>query len=325
MELTWQGVVGPLPLAMPAGVIINAHDNARQLDASYTVGPLTLTSSRTQLIEHLRAEPQSLTGVTTVASCPIIVQSTTTGHDHADAERTAVGHLHRLACLLALCWAEPWQVRSAPCEASRNLDPIGEAWPWPGTPGGGDDSSWPPPPDPQPLPSWLSPAWDELGDTKLSRALSCWHEGILMEASHQSFAYAAYTATIEAIVQTAWGRETIETEGVTRCKACGATRGSGARFRAAVELVATDAELSALDSTGRGYGHRSRTLHQGQTHGIETIFGAMFTWRTEVVDGQMRMIPDDGDAEVFVLRTVPALRRVARRLLLHALDGASAA
>src|SRR5437588_10563612 len=112
--------------------------------------------------------------------------------------------------------------------------------------------------------SCLSRAWDIAAcDNGVDRALSVYHEGLLLKERHPSFALVAFTAAIEAVGTRIWEPP--------RCRACGVVMKSAERFRNALRLVAPQ----KADDLGRLYGHRSKTVHAGHLHGSELFFGPL--------------------------------------------------
>jgi hypothetical protein len=113
-DFEWWGVVGPQPLPLMGGVIIDAHDRSRRLGKPSTVGPLTLQAPENPLIEWRRGDPRPLDVIEKFESWPIIIQGVTGAEARHEADRKASQLLHRAAVLLSLAWDEPRQERTAP-------------------------------------------------------------------------------------------------------------------------------------------------------------------------------------------------------------------
>lgn len=305
----WWAIIGPIPSPTVGGFLVTPHDQTRRLAGTAHVGPLRLNGADTPLVEWLTCEPHTLFGVSKFVSWPIIAESADGGERGTPAHREASRLLHRLVCLLAVGWDEPWQERCTP-QSAQSLSPqIPESWPpppfWHGAPG----------PDlsarDEPLPSWIPAAWDSLAsDDVLSGIASFWHQGLLASPRHPSLAAVAYTAAIEraAFWLAAHGDERIPA-------------GSGRRrVDAAIALVADEDEAELLKPL---YAARSRTAHGGRLHGIETVTGAFFSLKYipgDIARGIRPVLQSDlTDPLQMFTRRLQTARSVARRLIMHAL------
>lgn len=229
---------------------------------------------------------------------PIIVEGRSQEDEWAKADREAAGALHRLASLVSLAWNEPFQVRVGPQLASTLPPRLPDDWMAP------RDSFLGANPqigmrDEQPLPGWLQEAWryldndDRAGDA--AAALSLWHEGLLLQPEHPSFALVAFVASVEQVDKVLQP----------------ATSGSAARFWKALGQVTPASDLAALRKPDV-YKLRSSTAHGSRVHGLETIFGAV------VPPPPLSTISPDPLSH-FVHRTVPQMAKAARALLIRML------
>jgi len=225
---------------------------------------------------------------------PIIVEGRSTETTWPKVDREAARALHRLASLVSLEWAEPLQVRVGPQSGSLPSQ-FPDDWMAP------NDSRFGPNPqvglrDERPLPEWLQHAWDMLDtdDAKGDAAagLSLWHEGVLLQPEHPSFALVAFVASVEQMGKLLEPRK----------------RGYAARFWNALHGAVTESEFAAL-KTSDVYGLRSEIAHGSRVHGLETIYGAV------VPPPALAATTPDAIA-VFAHRTVPQLAKAARALML---------
>src|SRR5258708_5749841 len=127
----WWAIIGPIPTPPSGGLLATPHDQGRALAQSVTVGPLQLADGGRALVEWLTCEPDTLFGVTKFVSWPIIVTGSAPGQRGEISYREGSRKLHRLVCLLALAWGEPWQERSAPGSPDAIPLRIPDSWPPP--------------------------------------------------------------------------------------------------------------------------------------------------------------------------------------------------
>lgn len=326
--------MGPVPSQTPSGVIAVPHDRAAVLDQEYEVGPVTIRPGGRRFTEYLRSEPFQLDGLTWCETWPVIAQGKWPGNmietdpryerlktlSGQDAnERVVAMWLHRTACLFSLATREAWQVRTAAVDQSTRPPTVPEDWPKPPMAFGDEPGL---DPVPRALPEWVNGAWEKLEqDEKASRALSAWHQGLLLNPLFPSYAMVAYCGTIETIAESLVLKDLITVESAA-CDTCGNVPKVTARFWATVALVRSDEEIASLKKTVNPYKARSNTAHGSATYGIETMFGTMHMFiYTPPADGQaatMRM--DEADAtQVFMWRDVPTVREIAADLLYRTL------
>lgn len=270
----WWGLLGPIPSPHPAGIIAVPHDRMATLDREYEVGPVRLRPGGKLLTEYLRSEPYQLDGCTWFETWPVIAEGRWPGaliasDDRygalgpmrgADAnERLVSMWLHRVVALVALASGEAWQVRTKPVETSARPAEVPEDWPRPPIAAMGPDSGIVP--YPRALPSWVQNAWGVLEeDTKLAAALTVWHQGLLLNASHPSFSLIAFCGAIETIAESEALKSQIDVSPLP-CAECGNMPKAQARFWETIGLVRSPDEVQAMKKTGNPYGRRSRSAH----------------------------------------------------------------
>jgi len=325
----WWALIGPVPLGAPAGIIAVPHDRARTLSGPWQVGPLNLRPGERLYREYRTLEPLQLAGVSEAETYPIIVEGDWADcraafpADHLQGqqsnERSALMALHRLCCLLALAWGEGWQVRTAPEDPERLPPQVPESWPRPPM---APSPAWSLDPDPQPLPSWIAPAWDlAAADEALASALTFWHQGLLLTSDFPSFALVALSGCIEALASCGAFQGLVEADDKP-CGACGTRTGASRRFWSTVGLVADEDEVRRLRRDWDAYGRRSAVAHGRTTHGVETAFGSVFLlrYRPPAAGEPARFEIDDADpSQVFMLGVLPAVGNVTAQLLYKAL------
>jgi len=210
MEFTaedWWALIGPLPVRLTSAIDFVAHDKTRRLAGPHRLGEVTLRPGEGLLFEQRPNEPIDLAGTLGHESWPIIVEGTSPSTAHLEHDVVAAARVARSATLLALEWDEPWAVRTSP-KRSLQLPPRipdferpNDPWSRPLSPElirEGDAT------DPIVLPTWLAEAWTAMDkDEYAANAAHAWHEGLLMIASHPSFAAGAFVSAVDA----AWPHE----------------------------------------------------------------------------------------------------------------------
>ncbi len=302
----WWALLAPTATDEPTGWVTVSHDRWRALDREYRFGGLSIRTAATELIDYV---PSLHLGWSQRSCWPIVVRGESSGQVFAEAAGSVLPPLHRLCTLLAIEWAEPWQIRVAPTD----LRALPVEVPEPAVP-----ESWHEPRrteqrDPQPLPGRVLQIWDrlKLGEADaLGAALSLWHQGILLMRQHPSFAFVAFTAAIEAVASSPPVADQVG--GLPNaCPECKFVGGSGARFRRALALVASQEELDELKKA-KLYDLRSQTVHGRTLHGIEEQFGARIYLPRNLDDPMQR----------FMFETLRTVCRISRELVLLALTSA---
>jgi hypothetical protein len=246
----WRAIIGPTP-----GIEIKYQT----LAADAEIGPLHLTSAGVCIDERVALQQPSLGIHGGFWSWPLYVDGSSKGFNWHAAASVAHRDLHRLVCLISVAWDQSWTLRQAPAPLEWGQAAIPD-----NLVRKPEDEATVAQPATISVPSWLSRAWDIAAhDTGVDRALSVYHEGMLLKERHPSFALVAFTAAVEAVGARIWE--------LPRCGACGVVMKSAERFRNALRLVAPQ----KADDLGRLYGNRSRTVHAGQLHGSELFFGPL--------------------------------------------------
>ena len=170
---------------------------------------------------------------------------------------------------------------------------------------------------------WLTAAWDQLGtDGHLAAAFTAWHQGLLLTPRHPSFAHVAFVGAVEELSHAAPFAAIVDGGLPVPCPTCGARHDASIRFWTMVSQVAADEGVGGLKKL-EVLGKRGATAHGAGVHGIETTYGSvvLLDWIPPSPEGdppRFELNPDD-PAQIFVLKVVPAVRGIARRLLLKAL------
>jgi hypothetical protein len=292
----WWALVSPAPLREPAGFLTTPHDAGRVLSKEYQLGPIRIAPGERQLIEYL---PLLAQGWSSVVSWPVLVHGGIRGK-WRETDRAAAQLLHRLCCLLALAWGEPWQVRLAPAP-NVNLSPQVPDPALIPNPSRFYDSGNPQIGlrDEAGLPDWVVTAWSRLDNpdfaARAQPALSLWHEGILLQPEHPSLAVVAFVAALEQSAQSLTGYDKAASD--------------SAKFWLGAESVGTPEEIQQLREA-RIYGKRSATSHGAALHGIEVEFGFML----------LQPIGSEDPTYKFVFGTAQLIRSISRRCLVNILS-----
>lgn len=258
----WWGLVGAVGSPMSGTPDLTPHDKTRRLAEATVLGPLTMRPGDKLLVEYVRLDPMDLSGYGQIESHPIIVE----GEDPEPRwQQPAASKVVAAARLLALLWAEPWVVRTAPIDVRGRKPEVPDSWSSPAPDPLLDDGPDAPAliaedPEhnkPSTLPPWLSAAWwKQDHHSYLAQALAAWHEGLQLQMLHPSMAMVAYVGAIEII-----GRQ------------LGTRRTTGAAFKAALEAAEVASIPGAL--ADRLYARRSNTAHEGRLHGVENYLGTI--------------------------------------------------
>ncbi len=291
----WWALLGPAVRLEPSGYLTTPHHAGRVLAKSHEVGALVLRPAERQVVEYSRLLD---IGWKQSVFWPVVVQRRAAIDDWPRVAAVAACELHRICCLLSLEWNEPWQVLVSPEQTTAlpptmpdNSPPPNDWW-----------DGWSPQlglRDEVELRPWINEAWTELDCSGITSsgaaALSLWHEGILLQPAHPSFALVAFVACVEQVARVLPELQSID-KGRT-----------AALYEAAVNLVATSNEIELMEKW-RPYKLRSSTAHGSRVHGLETVFGAV------IVPPFLADKPP-GPVSEFVHLTVPCLSRVSRRQL----------
>lgn len=323
MEFTaedWWALIGPLPVRLTSAIDFVAHDKTRRLAGPHRLGEVTLRPGEGLLFEQRPNEPIDLAGTLEHESWPIIVEGTSPSTVHLEHDVVAAARVARSTTLLALEWDEPWAVRTSP-KRSLQLPPRipdferpNDPWSRPLSPElirEGDAT------DPIVLPTWLAEAWTAMDeDEYAANAAHAWHEGLLMIASHPSFAAGAFVSAVDALGHTNWARQN---RGVSP------TAGAVSRVKALLETEIVGPNAKQLIDTI--YELRSGTTHEARLHGFELSVGAFSAMTLTQWDGaggneRISLEPVGTDPiHDFLSGVLSPLRRASRRLVTSALGG----
>lgn len=276
----WYAIIGPAP-----GI-----DETLAIEAD-AVGPVRLEPTGKHYLEWIPPAMPSLFSRQGFGWWPVVAYGESVGFDWFKAGQLAARDLRRLCGLLSVATDRAWTLRQAPAHPAPEKVDLPAVAPWSPT----DDPVVPADPaKAAKLPPWVSDAWSRLEtDPDLDGVLSSHLEGLLMEASHPSFAMIAFVGAIETLGE----RLTTETS-------------SNSRFRAALSRVLVPDEAKRLASA---YGRRSGTAHAGKLYGSEGVFDFM--------SYPSMFLPDP--AFQFAFGELRKVRQASSSLLKLALDGAS--
>lgn len=290
-DYRWKAIIGPAPGSINATSELGRH---------LTIGNLEIRPARVRLDEwtHSINSQPSLHAAGRSATWPAIVEGHTKAFSWNIASRLASRTIHRLCVLLSVALESCWILRSAPqpFDDSSELKVPSTIW-WQTV----DETAEFGPSKQVSPPDWIEDAWDLLSRHQpVDDACSIYHEGLVLENEHPSFALIAFISAIETL-----GGKLFPP---SRCKQCNQVIGSGQRFREAVSLVEDDEMAAEL---GKAYEPRSGTAHRSKLHGQELTRGAL------AVPGLFSL----GEDFAFRWRTVFSMSRTARKLLVATLTG----
>lgn len=218
-------------------------------------------------------------------SFPIIVEGTATGLDWQEASKQASRDLNKLVGLISVAWQSTWKVIQSP--QPKGAIPLKIPVASPGMPSI-RARHMQIPRKRRTIPSWLPRAFEEIDkDEAVYDALNMYHEGLLMELEHPSFALLADVASIEAIGRKLLGRKA----------------GNKRRFIAALKTVVRTKKK--VNEIADAYSPRSSTAHEAKLHANENLFGYV----------SMPSAFDPSPSDMFWLTHVRRLRRVAGKVL----------
>lgn len=235
----WYGIIGPAPTIEETVAI-----------ESGPVGPLRLEPTGKHYLEWIATSMPSLFSRQGFGWWPVIVHGESVGFDWFKAGQVAARDLRRLCGLLSIATERAWTLRQAPAHPVPDEIELPAVAPWSPT----SDPVVPDTPGKTvPLPDWATQAWSRVeSDPDLEGTLSSHLEGLLMEATHPSFAMVAFVGAIETL----GARVTAEAS-------------SRKRFQAALSMVVAADEAKRLTEA---YGRRSGTAHAGKLYGSEGVF-----------------------------------------------------
>lgn len=323
----WWAIVGPSPRPIAAAVDQTPHDKTRRLAEPETLGDVRLVPGGQLFVEYDRSEPLALDGIIEHESWPILVEGTTGADVHLEHDVATATRVVRAVVLLSIAWKEPWVVRSAPFRSRAKPPRVPESWPPP------PDEIFDPPlapqliadnPDaypPRRIPTWMGGAWLLLEqDARIWNAALAWHEGLVLQSRHPSFAVVAYVSAAEALSHSKLARDRLDIaikKGTT----------SRARVETMLGVVMSGEQASSVvDSIWKS---RNTTSHDAGLLGFEASLGAVspLTIKFHDIGGVITPVlhgdPDD-DVYEFLSGVVWPLAMAAHALIFRVLaPGAS--
>lgn len=259
------------------------------LKSKTVIEGITLRPGRIPYMWHDNSTSPHFNGAAFNYSFPIIIEGTATGLDWQEASRQASKDLNKLVGLISVAWQSTWRIIQSP--RPKSADPLKIPSNSPGMPNM-QARRMPIPRNRRTIPKWLPPAFKELdGDIATYDALNTYHEGLLMEIEHPSFALIASVSAIEAV-----GRKVI-----------GRRAGTKQRFVAGLRTVIKTKKKA--DEVAAMYSPRSDTAHEAKLHGNENLVGHVS------LPSVFNPIPSD----MFWISSVLPLRRVACKVLIKQL------
>lgn len=293
----WWAIVGPSPRPIAAAVDQTPHDKTRRLAVPESLGDVRLVPGGQLFVEYDRSEPLALDGIMEHESWPILVEGTTPALVHLEHDVATATRVVRAAVLLSVAWKEPWVVRSAPFRSQAKPPKVPESWrPPPG-------EIFDPPlalrlieddPDAYPakrLPSWMGDAWSLVEqDARIWNAALAWHEGLVLQSRHPSFAVVAYVSAVEALSHSKLACDRLDIAIKKRTT-------SRARVETMLGIVMSGEQASSVvDSIWKS---RNTTSHDASLFGFEASLGAVspLTIKFHDIDGVITPIlhGDPGD------------------------------
>lgn len=280
-QFNWEAVIGQ--------VREPGRSEHYSLKSRTTVGALTLRSSGTSYTSIDTNTAPRFNSISFNMTYPIIVTGVATGYDWTEASKEASRNLNNLVGLLSVAWQSTWQIIHSPGpEGTKPLKvpsigigikPMGFPKMWASR-------------QKRVIPKWLPNAFMKLEtDEHVANALNTYHEGLLMQVQHPSFALLAFVSSIETI-----GRK-------LSIKA-----GNKKRFIIGIETVAKT-KARAKEIADALYKPRSDTTHEARLHGNEDLFGHV----------GLPSIFNPEPADFFAIGEVSRIKNVSREVLVKQL------
>lgn len=318
----WWALIGPGPRLHTSSMEQTSHDKTRRLAERQALGDVFLRPGEQLLVEYIRSEPRQLAGYLEHESWPIIVEGTTPSTTHLEHDVETAGRVVKAAVLCSLAWDEPWVVRSAPFRSDALPPSVPHNWPPPqqafleGPLALQLIAAYPEATAAVRLPVWLSDAWVKLEDERLWRSVLTWHEGLILQSEHPSFAAIAFTSSVESLSYSEWAK--VEKR---------IPNSAGSRRRVA-EMLESVIQSDVRTIVNAVYDARSSTAHGGKLFAYEASRGAFsaLSLATRDVEGRrvQALEPQAGDqVQEFLQGVLLPLAQASRVLLLMALGGLS--
>ncbi|HSX42718.1 MAG TPA: hypothetical protein VLF59_01395 [Candidatus Saccharimonadales bacterium] len=261
------------------------------LKSKAEIGGLTVRSGRIPYMSHDESTTPRFNSSAFNFSFPIIVEGTATGLDWQEASKQASRDLNKLVGLISVAWQSTWKILHSP--GPQGTTPIKIPTGSIGMPNS-HARHMQIPRKRKTVPNWLPAAFSNIdNDEAVLDALNMYHEGLLMELEHPSFALLAYVASIEAI-----GR-----------KLLGKKAPNKKRFIAGLKTVIRTKKK--VDEVAATYSPRSSTAHEAKLHGNENLFGYV----------AMPSVFNPAPSDMFWLTHMRRLRHVSCKALTKQLKG----
>ncbi len=219
---------------------------------------------------------------------PIIITGTATGYDWTEASKEASRDLNNLVALISIAWKSTWQIIHSP--QPQGAKPIKVPKTGIGIQPLHFPAMWAQR-HRRTIPKWLPNAFKKINtDEHVLNAINTYHQGLLMEAQHPSFALLAFVSSIETI-----GRK------INR------NAGNKKRFILGIETVAKS--KTKAKQIADAYKPRSDTAHEAKLHGNEDLFGHV----------GLPSIFNPEPSDFFAISEVSRIKQVSRKVLLKQL------
>ncbi len=295
-SISWSAIIGQVPSSL--------DKKSFRLTEGARIENMVLSSDAGLMIEAVQSRPLSLTRFAMAETYPIKVKGKSVGYTWEGASINAAKDLNLLTSLLSTIWCQLVDVREVPemiahGERSTPRHPAWsgsalfdrEEWPWEVDERGIREVT---------LPDYASAAWKKLKkEKKLPLALDSFKEGLRCESTSPSLALICFIASIESISQKIFK--------TNKCKTCEGRRFISSKFKRTLDLVVKDERTKNL--LGSAYNLRSRTVHDGKLHGIETT---PLNPRSSFFESNSEL--------AFQWQTVSQMKLAAQKLLVLALN-----
>lgn len=188
-QFKWEAVIG------------QAHEEGRSeyfsLKSKTTVGGLALRPSGAAYRSLDSNTSPRFNSASFNVTYPIIVNGLANGFDWTEASKEAIRNLNSLVGLLSIAWKSTWQIIHSP--GPEGAEPLGVPATGIGIKPMGFHKMWASR-QRRVIPKWLPNAFNKIeGDEHVANALNTYHEGLLMQIQHPSFALVAFVSSVETI------------------------------------------------------------------------------------------------------------------------------
>lgn len=258
------------------------------------IGDLIIRSSGQRFIQYHTGRYPSMFGLNIDASYPIVIEGTSSGYNWFVASRKAGIETNRIAQVLSVAWNTALTLAHSAQLKTDNIKLPGS-----NVPVATDFPPFRPRRKYRQLPTWFEAALNMIKEDKVIRnSCAAYHQALMLQYKHPSYALIAFVGSIEAI-----GRKIIG----DRCKCCSSRTSYNQRFRAGVDEVIKNKKEA--DRIYHLYVHRSTTAHDGELHGGEHHSGIVVLPSIFGNNSQGDIL----DSDIYLIRAT------AQKLLLKAL------